>query len=88
MPGALSEVVRRMPLTPEKVAFAWRLAVGPALARATSVRLDDLGTLHVSATGPAWIAAVKSASSLIQSRLGETLGDAVKRMEFVTGPSR
>ena len=39
MPGALAEVLRRAPLTPEKVAFAWRTAVGAAVDRATGVEL-------------------------------------------------
>ena len=88
MPAVLAEVVRQMPLSPEKVAFAWRIAVGPALARSTSVRLDEHGTLHVSTNGAAWTAAVKSASSLIQSRLDDSLGSVVKQMKFETHSSR
>ena len=85
MPGVLTDVIRRAPLTAEKVTLAWRLAVGPALARATTVRFDEHGTLHVSASGPAWMAAVKSAEALIRSRLTTTLGDVVRRMEFDSG---
>ena len=29
MPAVVAEVIRKAPLTDEKVAFAWRLAVGP-----------------------------------------------------------
>ena len=39
MPGVVAEVIRKAPLTEEKVEFAWGLAVGPAVAKATSVRL-------------------------------------------------
>ena len=40
LPDTLSEIVRRQPLTPAKVDFAWRTAVGPALARVSSAQLD------------------------------------------------
>jgi hypothetical protein len=36
IPGVVAEVVRKAPLTDEKVAFAWRLAVGAAVAKATA----------------------------------------------------
>ena len=48
MPGALAEILRKAPLTPEKVAFAWRSAVGPAVDKATTVDLRN-GVLHVQA---------------------------------------
>ena len=38
--GVLAEIVRRQPASKERTAFAWQLAVGPALARATTVELD------------------------------------------------
>ena len=41
IPGALEAVLRRMPLTRDKVAFAWRVAVGAAVDRATTVDLRD-----------------------------------------------
>ena len=51
----VAEVIRKAPLTDEKVAFAWRLAVGPAIAKATTVRLDADGTLYVTAESQAWL---------------------------------
>ena len=50
--GVVAEVIKKAPLTPEKVALAWRLAVGPAVAKATTVSLDGLGVLHVKAATP------------------------------------
>ena len=47
MPAIVAEVIRKAPLTDEKVAFAWRLAVGPAVGKATTVRLAANGTLYV-----------------------------------------
>jgi hypothetical protein len=83
MPAVLAEVIRKAPLTDEKVAFAWRLAVGPAVDNATRVRLSSTGTLHVTATAPAWIDAVRKSSGLIQSRLAHFLGeDAVRQIAY------
>ena len=53
MPGALAEVLRRAPLTPEKVAFAWRTAVGAAVDRATGVELRG-STLVVAVKSDEW----------------------------------
>jgi hypothetical protein len=83
LPGVLAEVIKKAPLTPEKVAFAWRLAVGPAVGKATTVRLDGHGVLHVTATTPAWIAAVRKSTSLVHLRMNDLLGDAVvKAVKF------
>lgn len=78
----LAEVVRKAPLCAEKVEFAWRSAVGPALDRVTTVRLDDRGVLHVSAPDAHWAREVKRSSKLIKARLEGMLGpDIVKRIE-------
>ena len=83
MPGVVAEVVRKAPLTPEKVAFAWRLTVGPALAKATSVRLADDGTLYVTADASAWNDSIRASIGMIRSRLAHYLGDStVKRISF------
>jgi hypothetical protein len=83
MPAVLAEVIRKAPLTDEKVALAWRLAVGPAVDKATTVRLSSNGTLHVSAESPAWIDAVRKSAGLIRSRLAHLLGEkAVSRITY------
>ena len=83
MPAVVAEVVRKAPLTDEKVTFAWRLAVGPAVDRATRVHLDAQGTLHVKAEAPAWLDGVRQSVGLIRSRLAHYLGDtAVKRISY------
>jgi predicted nucleic acid-binding Zn ribbon protein len=83
IPAVVEEVVRKAPLTPEKVAFAWRMTVGPAVGKATSVRLGDTGTLYVSCESAAWAAAVKRSRPLIHQRLNALLGaDAVKALQF------
>jgi hypothetical protein len=81
LPAIVAEVVRKAPMTDEKVAFAWRLAVGPAIGKATTVRLGSDGTLHVAAESSAWIDAVHASIGLIRSRLAHLLGDeSVKRL--------
>ncbi len=83
MPGVVAEVIRKAPLTKEKVTFAWRLAVGPAVAKATSVRLGSDGTLYLRADSPAWLDGVRQSVGLIRSRLAHYLGDnAVKRISY------
>lgn len=77
LPGALSELLRGAPLSPGKVSFAWRTAVGPAVERETSVRLEN-GTLLVDATTAHWAREVRRSSSIILTRLQNLLGaDAV-----------
>lgn len=79
IPAVLAEVVRKAPLCAEKVEFAWRSAVGPALDRVTTVRLDDRGVLHVRAADAHWAREVKRSSRLIKSRLETMLGAGVVR---------
>jgi predicted nucleic acid-binding Zn ribbon protein len=73
LPGALTELLRGAPLSPGKVSFAWRAAVGPAVERETSVRLEN-GTLLVDAASKQWALEVRRSSSIILSRLQKFLG--------------
>ena len=78
MPGALAAVLRKAPLTPEKVAFAWRTAVGPAVDRVTSIELRGR-VLHVRAKDASWQREVERSAALIRTRLAVLLGDGVVR---------
>ena len=78
LPGALAAILRNAPLTPEKVAFAWRAAVGPAVDNATRVELRD-GLLIVRAKDASWQREVERSAPLIRSRLQALLGDGVVR---------
>ena len=78
MPSALAVILRKAPLTPEKVAFAWRTAVGPAVDRATTVALTGR-VLHVRATDAAWQREVERSAALIRTRLAALLGDDIVR---------
>jgi len=84
VPGALASLLRAAPLSPGKVVFAWRTAVGPAMDRVTSVRLDG-GVLFVDATSPQWGREVRRSSGIILARLQTLLGaEAVQRIEVRT----
>jgi predicted nucleic acid-binding Zn ribbon protein len=83
MPAVVAEVIRKAPLSDEKVAFAWRLTVGPAIAKATKVRLGNDGTLYVTAESQAWIDSVRASVGMIRSRLAHYLGDdTIKRIAY------
>jgi predicted nucleic acid-binding Zn ribbon protein len=84
IPAVLAEVIRKSPLCPEKVDFAWSSAVGPAMKRMSSVRLDEHGVLHVTASDAHWAREIKRSRGLLLARLERMLGQGtVKRLELV-----
>ena len=76
MPDALAAVLRNAPLSPEKVAFAWRTAVGPTVDRASSVRLDGR-ILRVRTRNAAWQREIERSAGLIRARLEALLGEGI-----------
>lgn len=83
IPDALAVVLRKAPLSPEKVAFAWRTAVGPSVDRATSVELEG-STLRVRAKDAQWRREIEHSAALIRARLDVFLGQGVVRALDVT----
>jgi predicted nucleic acid-binding Zn ribbon protein len=82
VPGALMYLLRDTPLSDGKVLFAWDAAVGPALARATSVKLEG-NVLLVDAASAQWAREVKRSTPVILSRLQSLLGeDAVRTISI------
>ena len=80
--GVLADIVRRQPPSPARTSFAWQLAVGPALARVTSVELDG-ATLQVSAADPRWLNEIRRAREVILPKLQHLLGPgAVTRISI------
>ena len=77
-PRALAEAVRGAPLSPGKVDFAWRSAVGPAMARVSAVLLED-GVLLVETQTSQWASAIMRASPVILSRIRSMLGPETVR---------
>jgi hypothetical protein len=76
MPGALVEILRDTPLTPGKIGFAWRAAVGPAFDKVTAVRLDGR-ILVVEASSKAWAREVQRSIPIVLTRLQTLLGKHV-----------
>ena len=76
MSSAVARLVRPAPLSPEKVAFAWRAAVGPAVSRVTRVRLGGLlGVLEVVVDDDRFGDELARSEPLVLSRLQNLLGD-------------
>ena len=81
LPGAVTELLRGVPISGGKVSFAWRVAVGTVVERVSSVRLDDR-TLLVDVTDQRWAREIARSSPVILTRLQMLLGhDVVSRIE-------
>jgi hypothetical protein len=78
LPDALAEILRRAPLNDDKVTFAWRASVGPAIDRGTAVTLRE-GVLRVIVREAAWGREVQRSEALIRARLDSLLGRGVVR---------
>ena len=78
MGQALASVLRKAPLSAEKIAFAWRASVGPAVDRVTTVEWRD-GTLHVRVREPAWGREVERSAAIVKHRLDALLGPGTVR---------
>ena len=74
---AVAALLGRQPLTAAKVRFAWRAAVGAAMAGATSAVLDAHGTLRVTAAGGHWRRETARSAAVIRRRLAALLGPGV-----------
>jgi predicted nucleic acid-binding Zn ribbon protein len=80
----VADVIRRQPPSPARTTFAWQIAVGPALARSTTVELQE-GVLTVRTRHPQWAREVDRASDTILQRMQHLLGaSAVGRIITIT----
>jgi hypothetical protein len=81
----LPAILARAPLTPEKVTFVWGLAVGAAMARATTVSLAN-GVLAIHAADATWAREVERSRLLILGRVQQLLGkDVAQSLTIVQG---
>jgi predicted nucleic acid-binding Zn ribbon protein len=84
LPGALTELLRHVPLSDGKVTFAWTAAVGAAVGRVTTVKLER-DVLIVETTSVEWSREVRRSSGVILPRLQALLGkDTVRKLEVRT----
>ena len=85
VPGALMELLRGAPLSDGKVTFAWNAAVGPALERVTTVKLERT-VLIVDAASAQWSRELERSRGVILIRLQSLLGkDAVSAILIRAG---
>ena len=79
--GVLAEVIRRQPASKARTDFAWQLAVGPALARVTTVTLTE-GTLTVTARDERWLKEIVRAREIILQKMQHLLGaNAIRKIQ-------
>jgi len=79
----LLEIVRRQPASKERNTFAWQIAVGPALARVTTVELSG-GVLSVRAVDRRWALEIERAREAVLQKMQHLLGPVeVKRLKIV-----
>jgi hypothetical protein len=77
-PAVLAEIIRRQPASQARTDFAWTVAVGPALARVTTVELRN-NNMIVCARDAQWARELERARDTILPRLQLLLGrDTVK----------
>jgi hypothetical protein len=82
VPRALAELFRRGPMSQGKLEAAWRVAVGDALCRVSTVHLQPDATVDVHPTDPRWQKELKRSSSVILARLNTLLGaGAITRLD-------
>jgi hypothetical protein len=87
VPRALTELFRQGPMSQGKLEVAWRVSVGDALSRVTSVRLQPDGLVEVHPVDQRWYREVQRSSGIILTRLKGLLGDeAVTHLSVVGGP--
>ena len=81
--SVLAEMLGRQPMSAGKLQFAWRAAVGPALARAVTLDWRD-GRVVVHPSSAEWKREIERSRPMILERLRVLLGrDAVKRLEII-----
>jgi predicted nucleic acid-binding Zn ribbon protein len=72
-PAVLAEIIRRQPASKARTDFAWSVAVGPALARVTTVELRNHNII-VCARDAQWARELERARDTILPRLQMLLG--------------
>ncbi len=81
VPRALAELFRQGPMSQGKLEVAWRVAVGDALCRVSTVRLQPDATVDVHPMDQRWQKELRRSSSIILTRLNTLLGaGAVARL--------
>jgi hypothetical protein len=85
LPAALAAILEKAPLSPEKVAFAWRSAVGPAIDKVSTVELRNR-VLYVNVRDARWQREIEHSAGIIRARLQSMLGEGVVKSISVSAP--
>jgi predicted nucleic acid-binding Zn ribbon protein len=72
--SVLAQIIRRQPPSHARTNFAWQLAVGQAVARATTVELTE-GVLTVRAVDRRWIREIDPMRATVLEKLQHVLGE-------------
>ena len=81
VPRALTELFRHGPMSQGKLEVAWRAAVGDALSRISTVRLQADGSIVVQPADQRWQKELRRSSPMILQRLNTLLGsNAIARI--------
>lgn len=89
LPGTVRRLLRQGPLSQEKLEFAWRLAVGGAIDRVTSVRVSGEAGVEVIVADAGWRKEIRRSQGEILGKLRALLGtEAVRELRVVTGRTR
>jgi hypothetical protein len=89
LPGALRALLRQGPLSQEKLEFAWRLAVGPAIDRATRVKLSGDASVEVVVADAGWRKEIRRSRGEILGKLRGLVGpEAVRELRVTSGRGR
>ena len=80
--SVLAQIVRRQPPSQALTNFAWQLAVGQAVARATTVELKE-GVLIVRAVDKRWMREIDPMRAVVLDKLQHLVGkDQVVRIDL------
>ncbi len=77
--AVLRDLLASQPTTAAKVTFAWRIAAGPALARAADTSWTSDGILRLTPVDAAWRRELTRARAMLVDRLASLLGPDVVR---------
>jgi len=84
--SVVRHLLSEQPTTSAKVAFAWQIAAGAALARNGSPEWRNDGTLRVHAKSAAWHRELAISRGVILERMAEILGRGVVTRIVVREP--
>jgi predicted nucleic acid-binding Zn ribbon protein len=88
LPATVRRLLRQGEMSQGKLDFAWKTAVGPAIGRATTVRLQAHGTLEVQAVDVAWRRELRHSEAMILRRVQDLLGHETVRALRIAGRGR